>query len=138
MQKPGEGGLSTHQSTPFKRESLRPLVYPSAVCEAPLGYPEPARRRQAKPRGHRSLPLPRLHNHTWHRSGAMEEVVVTAGQFRRLAMSFPEALESSHMKHPELFVFSIDSRNSSIWCFSNLRDTLRGLMYLHFSLEFRS
>jgi hypothetical protein len=30
---------------------------------------------------------------TWYRSGATE-VVVTAGQFRRLALSFPEAVES--------------------------------------------
>jgi hypothetical protein len=35
--------------------------------------------------------------------GAMG-VVVTAEQFRRLALSFPEAYESSHMKHPDFRV----------------------------------
>jgi hypothetical protein len=32
------------------------------------------------------------------------EDVVTAEQFRRLALSFPEALESSHMEHPDFRV----------------------------------
>src|ERR1700680_2674592 len=31
-------------------------------------------------------------------------VVVTAEQFRRLALGFPEAYESSHMKHPDFRV----------------------------------
>ena len=32
------------------------------------------------------------------------EMVVTAEQFRRLALSFPEACESSHMGHPDFRV----------------------------------
>jgi hypothetical protein len=32
------------------------------------------------------------------------EVVVTGGEFRRLALSFPEAIESSHMNHPDFRV----------------------------------
>jgi len=31
-------------------------------------------------------------------------VVVTAEQFRRLALSFPQTVESSHMKHPDFRV----------------------------------
>ncbi|HXN51810.1 MAG TPA: MmcQ/YjbR family DNA-binding protein [Candidatus Acidoferrum sp.] len=33
-----------------------------------------------------------------------EERIVTAEQFRRLALSFPEAFESSHMDHPDFRV----------------------------------
>jgi hypothetical protein len=33
-----------------------------------------------------------------------EERVVTAEQFRRLALSFPETVESSHMDHPDFRV----------------------------------
>jgi len=36
--------------------------------------------------------------------GARRETVVTAEDFRRLAMSFPEAYESSHMEHPDFRV----------------------------------
>lgn len=36
--------------------------------------------------------------------GARMGDVVTAEQFRRLALSFPEAFESSHMKHPDFRV----------------------------------
>ena len=38
-----------------------------------------------------------------YRSGATE-IVVTAEQFRRLALRFPEAYESSHMRHPDFRV----------------------------------
>ena len=36
--------------------------------------------------------------------GARWERIVTAEQFRRLALSFPEAYESSHMDHPDFRV----------------------------------
>src|SRR5216684_9373449 len=36
--------------------------------------------------------------------GARRGMVVTAEQFRRLALSFPEAYESSHMEHPDFRV----------------------------------
>jgi len=36
--------------------------------------------------------------------GARLESPVTAEQFRRLALGFPEAFESSHMKHPDFRV----------------------------------
>ena len=39
----------------------------------------------------------------WYRAGRME-IAVTAEQFRRLALGFPEAMESSHMRHPDFRV----------------------------------
>jgi hypothetical protein len=39
----------------------------------------------------------------WDRSGA-REIVVTGERFRRLALGFPEAYESSHMRHPDFRV----------------------------------
>jgi hypothetical protein len=37
-------------------------------------------------------------------AGRHREMVVTAEQFRRLALGFPEAHESSHMRHPDFRV----------------------------------
>jgi hypothetical protein len=36
--------------------------------------------------------------------GSLWRRLVTAEQFRRLALSFPEAVESSHMNHPDFRV----------------------------------
>src|SRR5258708_35979977 len=108
MKKPGEGGPPIN---PPSRSS--PILLQERI---PL-YPEPARRRQAKPRGPLVYPE-RLSRRAIHQSFAPPsfsqlhvlscrarlEMVVTAEQFRRLALNFPEAHESSHMRHPDFRV----------------------------------
>ena len=39
-----------------------------------------------------------------YRSERDGEMIVTAEEFRRLALSFPEALEGTHMRHPDFRV----------------------------------
>src|ERR1700730_4718815 len=56
--------------------------------------------------------------------GAMGDVV-TAEQFRRLALSFPEALESSHMNHPDFRV-----RGGKIFATLAYPDTKWGMVKL--------
>jgi hypothetical protein len=56
--------------------------------------------------------------------GAMGDVV-TAEQFRRLALSFPEAVESSHMNHPDFRV-----RGGKIFATLAYPDTKWGMVKL--------
>jgi hypothetical protein len=56
---------------------------------------------------------------------SQEEWVVTAEQFRRLALSFPEAVESSHMNHPDFRV-----RGGKIFATLAYPDTKWGMVKL--------
>src|SRR5258708_37640184 len=53
------------------------------------------------------------------------EDVVTAEQFRRLALGFPEAFESSHMKHPDFRV-----RGGKLFATMAYPDKARGMVKL--------
>jgi hypothetical protein len=60
-----------------------------------------------------------------YRFARKREWLVTAEQFRRLALSFPEAFESSHMRHPDFRV-----RGGKLFATLAYPDTKWGLVKL--------